>query len=375
MTGSSAPQEIRDTTMVDLDNNPGASFKSDPFFELSPDLLCIAGYDGFFKRVNPAVLKLLGYSYKELYSKPINEFVYEDDKNFTSRVRDELTKSKPLFNFENRYLTKSGEIVWLSWTSLPVDSDRLVFAIAKNITHKKKLDEERNLLLANLTKVNKELKQLTYTTSHDLRAPVNNLLSVFNLLDVSKINDPETLVFIDILKSATDNLKLTLNNYVDVLSNKESLNEHIEEVTLKETLEGVLHSIGSLIQTSKSTIHINFSGLEKIKFNKVYLESVFLNLITNSIKYARPGCSPVISVCSNRVNGVNQLTISDNGLGFDMEKVKDKIFGLHQKFHDHTESKGIGLYLVYNHIINLGGQIAVESKLNEGTLFTISFKG
>lgn len=361
--------------MVDLNNNPGASFKSDPFFELSPDLLCIAGYDGFFKRVNPAVLKLLGYSYEELYSKPINEFVYVEDRNFTSRVRDELTKSKPLFNFENRYLTKSGEIVWLSWTSLPVDSDRLVFAIAKNITHKKKLEEERNSLLANLTKVNKELKQLTYTTSHDLRAPVNNLLSVFNLLDVSKIQDPETLEFIDILKSATENLKQTLNNYVDVLSNKESLNEHIEEVTLKETLEGVLHSIGSLIQTSKSTVNINFSELEKIKFNKVYLESVFLNLITNSIKYARPDCSPVISVFSNRVNGVNQLIISDNGLGFDMDEVKDKIFGLHQKFHNHTDSKGIGLYLVYNHITNLGGQIAVESKINEGTVFTISFKG
>jgi signal transduction histidine kinase len=71
---------------------------------------------------------------------------------------------------------------------------------------------------------------------------------------------------------------------------------------------------------------------------------------------------------------VNQLIFSDNGLGFDMDKVKDKIFGLYEKFHSNVDSNGIGLYLVYNHITSLGGRIAVESKINEGATFTISFK-
>jgi len=351
-----------------------AASKLEPFFELSPDLLCIVGYDGFFKRINPAVSKLLGYSDRELYSRPVHEFIYFEDRSITAKVRTELIKSKPLFNFENRYVTKSGEIVWLAWTSLPVDSDQMVFAIAKDITHKRKLEEERNLLLANLTKINKDLKQLTYTTSHDLRTPVNNLLSVFSLLDVSKINDPETLQFIDILKLASENLKETLNTYVDVLRHKESLHEQVEEVNLGKTLQVVLQSISNLLQTSKAAIHVDFSAFEIISFNKVYLESIFLNLITNSIKYARPECLPVISISSKIVKGVCQLIVSDNGLGFDMEKVKDKIFGLHQKFHNHIDSKGIGLYLVYSHITNLGGQIAVESKVNEGSTFTISFK-
>jgi signal transduction histidine kinase len=61
-------------------------------------------------------------------------------------------------------------------------------------------------------------------------------------------------------------------------------------------------------------------------------------------------------------------------MGFDMEVVKDKIFGLNQKFHNHIDSKGIGLYLVYNHVTSLGGHITVESKINEGAKFTISFK-
>jgi signal transduction histidine kinase len=71
---------------------------------------------------------------------------------------------------------------------------------------------------------------------------------------------------------------------------------------------------------------------------------------------------------------VEQLIFTDNGMGFDLEKVKDRIFGFQQKFHGHTDSKGIGLYLVYNHITSLGGQISIQSKVNEGSRFVISFK-
>lgn len=344
------------------------------FFDLSPDLLCIAGFDGYFKKINPAVSKLLEYTNEELLALPINEFVFHEDKDITSKVRTELKRNKPLLNFENRYVTKSGEIVWLSWTSMPIESEQMVFAIAKNITHKKKLEEERNSLLANLTRINNDLKQLTYTTSHDLRSPVNNLLSLFSMLDVAKIDDRETVQIIDILKSASENLRQTLNGYVDVLSQKDTMLAHVEELDLNESLQVVLRSISSLIENSKVTLYVDFSQLEKIKFNKNYLESIFLNLITNSIKYSRPDCFPIISIRSQKLDGVNHLIFSDNGLGFDLELHKDKIFGLHQKFHSHGDSKGIGLYLVHAHVTNLGGRIEVESRVNEGTTFTIAFK-
>lgn len=352
----------------------GNTFKYELFFELSPDLLCIAGYDGFFKKINPAVSKLFGYTMEELYARPINDFVYHEDQETTSLVREQLTKRKPLYNFENRYVTKSGEIVWLSWTSLPVDSDRLIFAIAKNITHKKRLEAERNTLLTRLTKINKDLKHLTYRTSHDLRAPVNSFLSIFSLMDTSKITDPETVEFIEILKSGAESLKETLNDYVDLLSKKDSMDAAIEVLDLNECLRPVLYSINSLVQSSKATIDVDFTEVKKVKFNKAYLESVFLNLITNAIKYARPHVSPVISIYSRKVNDITQLIVSDNGSGFDMEKVQDKIFGLHQKFHNHKDSKGIGLYLVHNQVTGLGGQISVNSTVNEGSTFTISFK-
>lgn len=344
------------------------------FFEVSADLLCIAGFDGYFKRINPAVSKLLGYSNEELYAKPISEFIYFKDRHITGQHRRNLLKSTPLINFENRYVTKSGKIVWLAWTSIPVDKDEIVYAIAKDVTHKKKLEEERNLLIENLTTVNNDLKLLTYSTSHDLRSPVNNLLAVFDLLDVSKIEDEETLEFIDVLKQATESLKDTLNDYVDILNQKNSLKANIQDLSLNDSFNTVIQSLNSLLQSSKATIKADFTEVEMVKFNKSYLESIFLNLITNSIKYARPGYSPVISIYSKRVNSISQLIYIDEGQGFDMAKVQDKIFGLNQKFHNHKDSKGIGLYLVYNHIKSLGGTITLESKLNEGAKFTIVFK-
>ncbi len=344
------------------------------FFDSSPDLLCIAGFDGFFKRINPAVSELLGYSNEELMSKPINEFVYYDDQNGTETVRNKLRKRIPLFNFENRYHTKNGTIVWLLWTSLPIEKDNLIYAIAKNITYRKELEEERNLQLAELIKINNEYKQLTYTSAHDLRSPVNNLLAVFELLDTSTISDSETLEYISILKSTTESLKQTLNDYVAVLNKKNESNAQIDVVYFQHALDDVLLSINSLIHNSQATINIDFSELEKVNFNITYLKSVFLNLITNSIKYAKHGCKPIISIYTRNNNGSKQLIIADNGIGFDMDKVKDRIFGLHQKFNNNTDSNGIGLYLVYNHITNLGGHITVESKINEGAKFIITFK-
>lgn len=350
-----------------------ANFKYELFFELSPDLLCIAGYDGYFKKINPAVSDLLGYTIEELYARPINDFVYDEDKDKTAQVRRELTKAKPLRNFENRYVTKTGEIVWLSWTSQPIESEKLIFAVAKNITHKKNLEEERNALLADLTKINKELKQFTYTTSHDLRSPVNNLLFIFSLIDVSRIGDQKTAKFVETLKLAGDQLRQTMDNYVDVLIEKHNVHANVEEIDLQENLEEVLQSISSLVQSSRAIIHVNFSEVPTIRFNKVYLKSIFLNLITNAIKYARPDLLPEISIYSELENGIKRLVVADNGQGFDLEKVHDRIFGLHQKFHDQTDSKGIGLYLVHSHVTSLGGKISVESKPNEGATFIISF--
>ena len=349
-------------------------YKFENFFELSPDLLCIAGFDGYLKKINPAVSNLLGYSKEELMEKPIVELVHPEDKNLTISSQQTARSNGPLLNFENRYITSEGNIVWLSWTSMAVKEDELIYAIAKNITHKKIFEEERNTQLANLTKVNKDLKQLSYTTSHDLRSPIGNLLSLIKLIDFTKISDPDNLKYLKFIQQSAESISQAVNDSVDLLIQKDQINVEVEVLDLNESLNKVLNPIRSFIINSNATIKVDFSSLETIKFNKAYLESIFLNLITNSIKYSRKDIFPEINIYSKRENGVNQLVISDNGLGFDLEKFKGKIFGLNQTFHEDNDSKGIGLYLVYNHVNNLGGRIILESKVNEGATFTIFLK-
>ncbi|MCH8524550.1 MAG: PAS domain-containing protein [Balneolales bacterium] len=118
-----------------------------PIFDLSHDLLCIAGFDGYFRRINPAVCHILGYTEEELMAKPIKHFQHPDDREVTRITREPILNGKPLINFENRYITKEGNIVWLSWTSIPVLQEELIYAITKNVTLKKQLEAERNFLL------------------------------------------------------------------------------------------------------------------------------------------------------------------------------------------------------------------------------------
>ncbi|WP_255496276.1 helix-turn-helix domain-containing protein [Mucilaginibacter sp. FT3.2] len=153
-------------------------FDLESFINLSPDLVCVAGFDGYFKKINPAVSETLGYSDEELFSKPISYFIHGDDKLATGRRREEILDGTPLLNFENRYVTKSGEIVWFTWTSIPIKAEQVVFAIAKNITDKKNEADKPLSLSSNSAIVNK----LAVTSVQHLSAPDQAWLFELQLL-------------------------------------------------------------------------------------------------------------------------------------------------------------------------------------------------
>lgn len=145
-------------------------FDLEYFFNLSPDLLCIAGYDGYFKKINPSVSKTLGYAENELLSAPINNFVHPNDRELTTKKREGLRNGESVFQFENRYLTKDGTIVWLFWTAIPIEKDQLIFAIAKDITQKKTTQGDVSVSEI-LSKLNTEQMQ-RFAAEIDLIRPV-----------------------------------------------------------------------------------------------------------------------------------------------------------------------------------------------------------
>jgi PAS domain S-box-containing protein len=111
------------------------------FFTLSLDLLCIAGFDGYFKRVNPAWERVLGYTPEELLARPYVDFVHPDDRNPTTTAADKLGIGGNVITFENRYIAKDGTYRWLQWNAVSLSSDQMIYAAARDITERKQAKE------------------------------------------------------------------------------------------------------------------------------------------------------------------------------------------------------------------------------------------
>jgi signal transduction histidine kinase len=199
------------------------------------------------------------------------------------------------------------------------------------------------------------------------------MIGIFNLLDLSNIKDGKMLQLMDGLKESTFKLNDTLNDLIRILIVKENIHIELEDVSFNNAFNKAVSSVSKIIANSNAIIDLDFSEVSSVRFSHIYMESIFYNLITNAIKFQQPGNRPEIKISTTYRNQVAQLHISDNGVGMDWNKIKDKIFGLYQKFHSNQDSKGIGLYLVQAQVNALGGTIELKTELNKGTTFTISF--
>ena len=306
------------------------------------------------------------------------ELLHSEDRAATQQTIIQALHLQQDVMFEERIVRPTGEMRYLqSWASVTVDAKGLpvkMFGACLDITEQKKSESERLALIEELTKTNKDLKQFSYITSHNLRGPVTNLISMVDLIDMSNIEDARTSKLIQGFKTSTHQLNETLNDLINILIVKSNTNAETEKLSFKSIFEKVSQSIQSLIDGAAATIQTDFGGYPSVTFNSTYLESIFLNLLTNAIKYAHPNRPLHINIYVKALEGKTQLVFSDNGLGMNMAKVRDRIFGLHQRFHNHPDSKGIGLYLTYAQLTALGGAIEVDSKENVGTTFTITFK-
>ena len=293
-------------------------------------------------------------------------------------IFEKVVQSKVQYEWVESLTTKEGEKEYISRCMHPLLNKEgeieLVIGYGINITDTKKAADEKILLVEELTKNYADLKQFSYITSHNLRAPLTNLVSIANLIDTSKITDGTLVKLIEGFKTSTHHLDETLKDLIKVLIIKENSNKELEEVSLAKSVTSVMSSTRTVIDSSGATIITDFAEIEKLHFSKVYMDSIFLNMVTNAIKYAHPERKPVIHISSKKINGAVQLIFSDNGIGFNIEKVKDRIFGLYQRFHNRPDSKGIGLYLVRSQVIAMGGTIDVESEENIGTKFIINLK-
>ncbi len=244
--------------------------------------------------------------------------------------------------------------------------------LESEVKRRKEHEEVLKLISGELQDSNNELKQYAYITSHNLRAPITNLISLTNLFNENELSEKNKLYF-DKIKTCTVNVNNLLIDLNEVLSVRKDRHNDKKTLNFEKELKKVQETISEQLIASAAVITYNFTDAPNIYFEIKALQSIFQNLLTNAIKYSKPGLPPHIFISTKKENDTIKFTFSDNGIGINMEKHSTDVFGIHQRFNFNTEGSGLGLYIVKSQVEKYGGKIKVESKENEGATFIITF--
>lgn len=232
---------------------------------------------------------------------------------------------------------------------------------------------ELQTLSQNLIRQNTELERFAYVASHDLRSPAVNQKALLGLYEVAKDDEERAELFLN-MKEVAHSLSVKLDDLVEALRSNLNSNELNENLNFEEVCHKVVSSLAGDILESKAHIECDFSEAPDIYFPKSYLESILQNLISNAIKYRHPERNAEIKLKSYLSDRYICFKISDNGLGIDLKKYGDKLFGLYKTFHKGHNSKGLGLYITKAQVLAMGGTIDVNSAPDVGTTFSICLK-
>jgi len=239
-----------------------------------------------------------------------------------------------------------------------------------------KVVNERTRELTNtnteLIRQNNQLEQFGYIIAHNLRSPVARILGLTNIINSNHFEMPRDKVVVDKIEHSALDLDTIIHDLNSILDIRKGVNHSFELVYLDDRLEKVKSILKDKIQESNAILEIHLQVNECYAI-PAYIESILYNLISNAIKYRHRDRVVEIKVESFSKNDTLNLLIKDNGLGIDLSRMREKVFSMYQRFHDHVEGKGIGLFLVKTQVEALNGTIDIESEVNEGTTFHIVF--
>ena len=354
--------------------------------ESAPDAMVIVNDAGKIHMINKQAEKLFGYSAKEITGESVEMLIPEVYSNKHQAHRsDFFTNPKPRHMGEGKELfaiDKKRKLIpiHISLSPLKTEEGVLVSAAIRDITSQKiaegkilKAKEELEIFAKKLVAQNTKLADFTQITSHNLRAPVSNLNSLLGFYKLAQ-SEEERVDLFHKLESVVNHLTLTLNTLVEALNIRKDNNEdRLEKMEFNSVMVKTLEILSGEIMRTGAVIKGDFSKLTHIAYNKIYLESIFLNLVGNALKYRSADRVPNIFVSSGIANGKKFLKVTDNGQGINLKRHGHKLFGLNKVFHRHPDAKGIGLFLTKMQVEAMGGTISAESAVDVGTTFNINF--
>ncbi len=300
---------------------------------------------------------------------------YKDEPT-RDEVREIIKQAKTDPNYKMDYtlpiITAKGKERYLrimARTEFEGDTCVYIFGTAQDVTEELLHQEEQKKLLQLTQDQNKRLRNFAHIVAHNLKSHSGNFESLLELISKTR-PDLASIEMMQLLKRVSGNLRETLDHLSQVALLRANEQDVLEYIPLAPVMERAILNVTA--STKPCKVHNRLIGSECVRGIPAYLDSIFFNLLGNAMKYAKPDTMCEIHISATEKLNNLVVSITDNGVGIDLARHGDKLFGLYKTFHNHPEARGLGLFITKNQVEAIGGRIEVESEVGVGTTFHIT---
>jgi len=321
--------------------------------------------------------ELLGYTAEDLTGLDYMQLTHpediQEDYNNMQRIN---SGEKGEYTINKRIIKKDGGIIWVKLTVSTLRENGLGpeehVALIEDITEKRLSELNLNKSYKMVIDQNRRLLNFSYIVSHNLRSHSSNIQAILNLYELADSED-EKESYVQLLSKVGAALDRTLFDLNEVVSIQANTALVVEPLLVSRYLKMTLELLQIKIQKKKAIIRQEIPEEMLVNFNPAYMESILFNFLSNALRYSDHQRTPEILISGTRENGNWVLEISDNGIGIDMDRHGEQLFGMYKSFTDSPKSRGMGLFITKNQMDAMGGRVTVESQVGIGTTFKLHF--
>jgi PAS domain S-box-containing protein len=344
--------------------------KSQLLINNSADIIGIIDAGSFaIEEINYAFTDILGYSLQETKGKKLTSFLHDENELLTTGSQ----RAQERLSFETQMKCKDGSRKWLQW-KVTVRNGKW-FVNARDITDVRLADERIRELnnelrsnVAQLESANKEMESFSYSVSHDLRSPLRALNGFARIIEEEYLPllDDEAKRLLGNIRMNAQRMGILIDDLLafsrlgrkEVQRSKTDIRQMVDNIVLE------------MEKSHQHRASIIINDLPTADVDHTLMQQVWINLISNAVKYSGKKENPAIEIGADIINNQTVYYVKDNGTGFDM-KYSDKLFGVFQRLHSpkEFEGTGVGLAIVQRIVSKHGGSIWADAKVNEGATF------
>ncbi|MDN3596847.1 sensor histidine kinase [Zunongwangia endophytica] len=350
-------------------------------YELSPIGIALNDFEtGAFLELNQKLLDSTGYTREEFLKLNYWEVTPKEYELQEAQQIESMNEKGSYGPYEKEYIKKNGEkypVVLRGILVEDIDGQKKIWSFIEDISEHKKDELEKAQHLEKIQSLlqikndqNERLENFAHIVSHNLRSHSSaiNTLIHFMQEENTTLNEMETFKY---LIQAASNLEDTIEDLNEIVEVNLSDPKDFKPIDIYPLIKKNVESVLPLAKENGLEIVTDVEPKTYMIGVRSYLESIFLNFMTNSIKYSAVDRDSYLKISAQSEGNFTTVVFEDNGLGIEMDTYGNKLFKMYQTFHSHKDARGIGLYITKNQIETMNGTIEVNSEVNVGTTFKI----